>query len=185
MRMILASQSPRRLELIKMLTDDVIVRPADTDETFDPEVDVYENVKNAAEAKALAVKDESVLPTDIIVGVDTIVVLDGEVFGKPRNKDHARQMIKALSGRSHSVISGVCLIKGDTILKFYDETTVIFDEMTDEEIEEYISCSEPYDKAGSYAVQGLAGKYIKGLNGCYFNVVGFPVNKIYNELKKL
>ncbi len=185
MRMILASASPRRLELIKMLTDDVIVRPTNTDETFDPSLDVYENVKNAAEAKAKAAVDENVLPSDIIVGADTIVVLDGKVFGKPKDKQNAREMINALSGRSHSVISGVCLIKGETVLKFYDETTVTFDEMTDEEIEEYISGTEPYDKAGGYAVQGLAGKYISRLDGCYFNVVGFPVNKIYNQLKKL
>ena len=183
MRIILASKSPRRIELVRMLTNDVIVRPTNTDETFDDSLSVYENVTNAAEAKAKAALDNTVLPEDIVLGVDTIVVLDNEVFGKPENKSHARQMIKALSGKTHKVISGVCIIRNGKTHKFHDETSVTFDEMTDDEIEEYISTDEPYDKAGAYAVQGLAGKYIKGLNGCYFNVVGLPVNKIYIKLK--
>ncbi|MBR6801420.1 MAG: septum formation protein Maf [Eubacteriaceae bacterium] len=185
MRVILASKSPRRAELIKMLTDDVIITPSDADESFREELSVYENVMNAAKAKAVSVKFGEISKEDIILGADTVVVLDGMVYGKPKDKDDARNMIRSLSGRTHSVISGVCLIRDEKVLSFYDETFVTFDELTDEEIEEYISTSEPYDKAGSYAIQGLAGKHIRKLDGCYFNVVGLPVNKIYNELKNL
>ncbi len=183
MRIILASKSPRRIELIKMITDDVIIRPTDTDETFDNKKSIYENVMLAARSKALAAKDDTVQKSDYILGVDTIVVLDDTVYGKPKDKDDARRMISSLSGRSHKVISGVCIIREDEENMFYDETEVTFDTMTEEETESYISTPEPYDKAGAYAVQGLAGKYIKSLNGCYFNVVGLPVNKIYNQLK--
>ncbi|MBE6037689.1 MAG: septum formation protein Maf [Anaerofustis stercorihominis] len=185
MKIILASKSPRRTELVRLLTDEVIIRPTDAEESFDDELDIYENVMNTAYAKAAAAVRFDDDTKNIIIGVDTIVVCGGEVFGKPSDKDDARRMIRALSGISHKVISGVCLIKNGKVVRFYDETIVTFDEMTDEEIEEYISTDEPYDKAGAYAVQGLAGKYISSLNGCYYNVVGFPVNKIYKELKKL
>lgn len=185
MRIILASKSPRRTELVRLLTDDVIIRPTDTDETFDKAKDVYENVMLAAKAKALAaVRNDD--PSDcVVLGADTVVVLDGEVFGKPEDRNDARRMITALSGRSHSVISGVCLIYKGGCDMFYDETKVTFDEMSEEETERYISFDECYDKAGAYAVQGLAGKYISRLEGCYFNVVGLPVNMIYKHLKRL
>ncbi len=185
MRVILASKSPRRIELIKMITDNVIIRPTEADETFDEKKNEYENVMLAAKAKAEAANTGEISGEDVILGVDTIVVLDGEVYGKPEDKDDARRMITSLSGRSHSVISGVCIIQGGSCHMFYDETIVTFDKMTADEIEAYISSSEPYDKAGAYAVQGLAGKYIKRLDGCYFNVVGLPVNKIYNKFKEL
>ncbi len=184
MRVILASGSPRRAELIKLITENVIIRPTDADESFDNHSNVYENVMSAAKAKAMAA-DYDTLAGDVILGVDTIVVLDGVVFGKPKDKEEARLMISSLSGRNHKVISGVCLISEGICHTFYDETTVTFDKMTDEEIESYISTPEPYDKAGAYAVQGLAGKHISSLNGCYYNVVGLPVNKIYNQLRLL
>ena len=161
---------------------DIIV--ADADERSD-ESDPKKRVADLAAIKGRAVMDTLTDKNDVlIIASDTLVFASGEFLGKPRDKDDARRMINMLSGREHSVVSGLYLSYNGKEVLSADETKVIFDTMTDAEIESYIESDEPYDKAGGYAVQGLASLYISGLKGDYFNVVGLPVNLLYKTLKK-
>jgi septum formation protein len=184
MRIVLASKSPRRKEILSSLglKFDIIV--ADADERSD-EPDPKKRVASLAAIKGRAVIDTLADKNDVlIIASDTLVFACGEFLGKPRDKDDARRMINMLSGREHSVVSGLYLSYNGKEVLSADETKVIFDTMTDAEIESYIESDEPYDKAGGYAVQGLASLYISGLKGDYFNVVGLPVNLLYKTLKK-
>lgn len=181
MKLILASKSPRRSEILKNAGIDFIVRVADADETIPEETSPEDAVVFLAARKALAVEraeDETVL------GADTVVVLDGEILGKPKDRDDAFNMIKSLSGRVHSVFTGVCAIGGGISMTFAEETRVEFYNLTDEEINTYIDTDEPYDKAGAYGIQGLASKFIRGIEGDYFNVVGLPISAIYQKILK-
>ncbi len=183
MKIVLASKSPRRREILSSLglTFDIIV--ADADERSD-ECDPKKRVAQLAAIKGRAVKDSLADKKDtLIIASDTLVFACDEFLGKPRDKDDARRMINMLSGREHSVVSGLYLSYNGKEILAADETRVIFDRMTDAEIENYISGDEPYDKAGGYAVQGLASLYIRGIEGDYFNVVGLPVNLLYKKLK--
>ena len=181
MRIVLASKSPRRKEILENLglKFDVIV--ADADESCDIP-DPCERVSALAAIKGRAVKAQ-VGDDCLIVASDTLVFAEGEFLGKPHDKSDARRMIGMLSGRAHSVVSGLYLAFGGKEYMGAGETRVIFDEMTDAEIEDYINSPEPYDKAGGYAVQGLASLYVSGIEGDYFNVVGLPVNLLYKALK--
>jgi septum formation protein len=180
---ILASASPRRIELIKKITDDFTVIPSCADESIDNKVPVEDIPIILSSRKALSIAKDN---TDsVVIGCDTVVIANNEVLGKPKDKDDARRMIKALSGISHKVITGVTVIKNDTLISFAETTEVKFRPIEEEEIEEYISGDEPYDKAGGYAVQGIAGKFVEELIGDYYNVVGFPVNKIRQTLQNI
>ena len=183
MRIVLASKSPRRKEILENLglKFDIIV--ADADERSDEQepkgrVAALAAIKGRAVLDTLAEKEDT-----LIIASDTLVYAEGEFLGKPRDKEDARRMIGLLSGRSHSVVSGIYLYYNGKEILSADETLVTFDRMTEEEIEHYVSSDEPYDKAGGYAVQGLAALYISGLKGDYFNVVGLPVNLLYRTLK--
>ena len=183
MRLILASKSPRRKEILENLglKFDIIV--ADADERSD-ERDPKQRVAALAAIKGRAVTDALEEKTNtLVIASDTLVYAEGEFLGKPRDREDARRMIGLLSGRSHSVVSGIYLFYNGKEILSADETLVTFDKMTDGEIESYVSSDEPYDKAGGYAVQGLASLYISGLEGDYFNVVGLPVNLLYKILK--
>jgi len=183
MRIILASKSPRRKEILENLglKFDIIV--ADADERSD-ERDPKRRVAALAAIKGRAVLDALEDKNDtLVIASDTLVYAEGEFLGKPRDREDARRMIGLLSGRSHSVVSGIYLFYNGKEVLSADETLVTFDKMTDGEIESYVSSDEPYDKAGGYAVQGLASLYISGLEGDYFNVVGLPVNLLYKILK--
>ena len=120
--------------------------------------------------------------SDIIIGADTVVALDGKILGKPKNDENAREMLKFLSGKAHSVFTGVTLIKGDITRSFAVETKVKFFDLTDEEIDEYIKTGEPADKAGAYGIQGYGSLLVEKIDGDYFNVVGLPVSKLAREL---
>lgn len=184
MKVILASKSPRRKEILENLGMKFEIVVADADESCDI-ADPCERVSALAAIKGRAVKDMLEDSGDtLIIACDTLVYAEGEFLGKPKNKEDAKRMMGLLSGKAHSVVSGLYLSLGDKEFMGAEETRVIFDEMTDGEIESYISSDEPYDKAGGYAVQGLASLYVKGLEGDYFNVVGLPVNLLYNTLKK-
>ena len=184
MKVILASKSPRRKEILENLGMKFDIVVADADESCDI-ADPCERVSALAAIKGRAVKDMLEESGDtLIIACDTLVYAEGEFLGKPRDKEDAKRMMSLLSGKAHSVVSGLYLSLGDKEFMGAEETRVIFDEMTDGEIESYISSDEPYDKAGGYAVQGLASLYVKGLEGDYFNVVGLPVNLLYNTLKK-
>ena len=184
MRVVLASKSPRRKEILENLGMKFDIVVADADESCDI-ADPKERVGALAAVKGRAVKELlSACEDTLVIACDTLVYAEGEFLGKPKDREDAKRMMGLLSGKAHSVVSGLYISLGDKEFAGAEETRVIFDEMTEEEIESYISSDEPYDKAGGYAVQGLASLYVKGLEGDYFNVVGLPVNLLYNALKK-
>lgn len=182
-KVILASASPRRQELIKLIFDSVEILPADCDETL-PEgigareaVECLSKIKNEASGK-LTEKE------NLIISADTVVSVDDEILGKPIDKEDARRMISLLSGKVHQVYTGVTLSLNGKTKTFSEKTDVEFFDLTEKEIEEYISSKEPYDKAGSYGIQGKAGLLVKGINGDYYNVVGFPIARLKREIEE-
>ena len=184
---ILASKSPRRREILENLNISFTVVTAQTDEssnTENPEKLVEElALRKASAVKQQLISEGSHTKDTVIIGCDTVVVKDGIVLGKPKDRQEATEMLKMLSDSSHSVISGLALIKGDDVFCSHETTTVYFDKLTDSEIASYTATGECDDKAGAYGIQGLASKFIKGIKGCYFNVVGLPVNLLYNSFK--
>ena len=184
-RMILASGSPRRKELLQMLEVPFEVLVSDTKEVITKN-EPAEVTKELSYQKAMAVAGQ--VEEGIIIGADTVVSIDGKILGKPADKEEAREMIYKLQGKSHMVYTGVTVIakSGDMVSasSFAEGTKVNVAPMTENEIEAYISTDEPYDKAGAYGIQGLFGKFIEGIEGDYFNVVGLPVHRLYDELKK-
>jgi len=185
---ILASASPRRKELLSLITKefDVIVSDADED-SVSKDIPVTLYVQELALLKAAATAKEVLKRKDaIIIAADTIVTLDGKILGKPDGTDGAFEMLKSLSGRVHEVYTGYCIMRmsdGKTVCNSV-RTEVEFKELTDEKIRGYIATSEPMDKAGSYGIQGYGSKLVKGINGDYFNVVGLPVSAICDTLEK-
>jgi septum formation protein len=192
MHIILASKSPRRKEILEMLGVPFTVMTADTDERS-TQTDPALLVEQLALQKATDVQDmldaqDKLQPGTLIIASDTVVALNGEILGKPRDRDDARRMIKGLQNTTHHVLSGIafCYVDADGNRKgaySHASTAVHFGPMSDEDVELYISSDEPYDKAGAYAIQGLAGRWITGIEGDYFNVVGLPVN-VMCELAK-
>ena len=181
MKLVLASKSPRRSEILKNAGIDFTIRVADADETIPAGTNPQDAVVFLAARKALAVEraeDETVL------GADTIVVLDGKILGKPKDREDAFNMLRSLSGRVHSVFTGVCAVGNGISLTFAEETKVEFYSLTDDEINEYLDTDEPYDKAGAYGIQGIASKFIRGIEGDYFNVVGLPISSVYKKIIK-
>lgn len=181
-KVILASASPRRQELIKLIFDSVEILPADCDEYL-PEgigareaVEYLSKIKNEASSK-LTNKE------NLVISADTVVAVEEEILGKPVDKEDARRMISLLSGKVHQVYTGVTLSLNGKIKTFSEKTDVEFFELTENEIEEYISSKEPYDKAGAYGIQGKAGLLVKGITGDYYNVVGFPVARLKREIE--
>ena len=182
MNLILASQSPRRREILTALGLTFTVVTSDADETTD-ERDPAALVELLSRRKGEAVRDRLLcegaeLDDTLIISSDTVVAIDGEILGKPRDEEDACRMLRLYSGRSHRVISGICLILGDRVCVSHEVTLVDFDEMSEEEIRDYVRKNAPYDKAGAYAIQGAASAYIKGIQGDYFNVVGLPVHRM-------
>ena len=184
MKIILASKSPRRKEILENLGLKFDIITADADESSDI-TNPDKLVTTLAERKGRAVVEKLDDKSDrLVIACDTLVYADGEFLGKPKDRSDAERMIKLLSGKKHSVVSGIYLYLNGKEVTAAAQTGVVFDEMTDSEIAEYINSPEPYDKAGGYAVQGLASVYISGLEGDYFNVVGLPVNLLCKTLKK-
>lgn len=180
MEIVLASKSPRRQELLKRIVDDFKIIESDFDEdtvSFNGNIEEY--VKLLAKGKALAVK-EKINNSSIIIGVDTVVYYDNEILGKPKNYDDAYRMLLALSGNTHKVYSGVCIIDTEKskIEDFVCETKVKFSKLTHGQIDKYIKSKEPMDKAGAYGIQGLGGVFVEKIDGCYYNVMGLPINKL-------
>ncbi len=190
MKFILASKSPRRKEILETIGLPFDIVTSDADESYDPSMPPYEIVKSLAQKKAQAVRDRLTdegydLSDTLIIAADTVVCCSGEILGKPHNKENSIKMLKLLNGKRHSVLSGISVIYRDNIKSSYEETFVCFAHMTDTEIEQYAESGEPYDKAGAYAVQGYASMWVKGIDGCYFNVVGLPVNKLRELTKEI
>lgn len=187
MRIVLASKSPRRREILSSLGVDFDIVSADADESSDitdPAALVRELSlrKGRATRELLRAKGEWNSDT-LIIASDTVVAAEGEILGKPRDHADAARMLSLLSGNTHHVISGVALLYGEREIADFDDTCVTFDDMTPADIDWYVQSEEPCDKAGAYAIQGLASLWIKGLSGCYFNVVGLPVHKLNVLLK--
>lgn len=181
--LILASKSPRRTEILSQFDIPHRVVPSESEETYDPTLPVEKIVEEIAAGKAQDVAKN--FPDDVVLGVDTIVVLNNEILGKPKDLSEAHRMLKKLSGQTHRVISGICLIyPGNFIEKFHDITQVTFSSMSDEDIENYIHSESVLDKAGSYAAQGEKAWFIKGMSGSYYNVIGLPIEKIIPKIRK-
>lgn len=182
-KVILASSSPRRRELLSLADIKFDICIKNIDETIEEGIDPATAAEMTAEKKAIAVAE--INDEAIIIGADTIVVLDGRILGKPKDKDEAYDMLRSLSGREHTVITGVCLVLGKNIRTFHSETTVKFYDLTDDVIRHYITTGEPMDKAGAYGIQGKGCILVEKIDGDYFNVVGLPVAKLAREIKKM
>lgn len=180
--MILASRSPRRAELLAAAGFAFDVLAADVDETPLEVEDPAEYVERLAIEKARAVL--AMRPGSRVLGADTTVTIDGEILGKPANDEDARRMLRLLSGRAHLVHTGVAVITDRGLHSAVDTTRVWFDTMTDEDISWYVTTGEPADRAGAYAIQGLASRFIPRIEGSYSNVVGLPVAMVSSILKK-
>lgn len=179
-KIILASASPRRKELLTLAGIDFTVQQADIEEKIAPDLKPFEVVKQLAFQKASAVAEKS--KDCIVIGSDTVVSLDNKILGKPKSENEAKEMLKLLSGKTHKVYTGVAIISDEKNVSFYEETEVEFYELTDREIADYVATGEPMDKAGAYGIQGKGCVLIKRINGDYFNVVGLPVARLYREL---
>lgn len=190
MKLILASASPRRAEILKNAGFDFEVIPAHVDESRAPREDASSYVQRLAEAKARAVANQlSSNRTQagcVIVAGDTIVVIDGDILGKPNSSEEARAMLRRLSGRWHEVFTGLAVLPAnrEEARVAMEKTRVEFARISDNEVEEYIRTGEPFDKAGAYAIQGRAGKFILRVEGCYFNVMGLPLARLYAILRE-
>ncbi len=186
MKLILASSSPRRAEILRNAGLNFSVLSSAVDETPFPGEEPAALVRRLANAKADPVAARTVGPA-IVIAADTAVVLGGTILGKPRSREDARHMLQQLSGRTHSVLTGVTLVRlpGAERREFTESTLVHFRPITDVELAAYLATEEPYDKAGAYAIQGLAGRYIPRIEGCYFNVVGLPLSRVLTELQSL
>ncbi len=191
MKLILASGSPRRAEILRAAGFSFDVLPADIDETLRPGEAPRDYVRRLAEEKArVAARKLSATEPDaqaIIIAADTTVVVNGAILAKPESASNAREMLEQLSGRTHEVHTGVALLRlPDGFRRIFDDvTSVEFANLNATEIADYISSGEPFGKAGGYAIQGLAGRFVKRIEGCYFNVMGLPIAHIYHELQYL
>ena len=182
MELILASGSPRRKDLLALIVPEFTVHTSDVDESAISAPAPELLVQKLAQAKCRAVAAQ--FPAACVLGCDTVVDVDGTVLGKPRSMADARRMMRLLSGRAHRVHTGVCLAVLDRPDEVFTCTSsVYFSLLSREEIEAYISTPEPYDKAGGYAVQGGAAKFVQGIEGCYHNIMGLPVSRVYAALK--
>jgi septum formation protein len=181
--LILASSSPRRKELLENLQLSFEVSGSDVDESFSEEWTPEEIVMNLAQRKSKHIAEQNL--SAYVIGSDTVVVIDGQVLGKPKNHSEAIQMLKRLSGRTHSVYTGVSIYAPDRHVEFYEKTDVVFWELTDDEINGYVNTGEPFDKAGAYGIQGFGSMLVKKIDGDYFSVVGLPVARTIRELRKL
>ncbi|MGA9508608.1 MAG: Maf family protein [Candidatus Sulfotelmatobacter sp.] len=182
--LILASASPRRQELLRNAGIQFEVQPADIDETPLESEAPRDCAERLARKKALGVSRER--PKDYVLGADTIVIIDRMILGKPRDSADAARMLRLLSGRTHEVITGVCLVDpvaGDAE-QASETTRVMMREISDDEIRDYVATGEPMDKAGAYAIQGIASRWIPRIEGDYSNVVGLPVALVCSMLKK-
>ncbi|RLC48448.1 MAG: septum formation protein Maf [Candidatus Cloacimonadota bacterium] len=178
---ILASNSPRRIELLKMLGIDFVSIPANIEEAH---IDLSPKKFVVFYAQKKVEEISGLHKNALIIGADTIVVIKNKILGKPVNKNQARDYLKLLSNNSHFVYTGIGLYYQGKIITDFEKTRVIFQVLSDKDIEEYIKTNEPMDKAGAYGIQGFGSQFIKRIEGCYFNVMGFPIALFYRMLKK-
>ena len=180
MAIILASQSPRRRELLGLLQLPFTVRTADIDETMDKTKSVADAVADLSRRKAEAIPRQA---DEIVIGADTIVVLGDRVLGKPKDPEDAVQMLRSLSGRQHQVMTGLTVLQGNRCISVTEVTEVTFRELTDREIRDYVDSKDPMDKAGSYGIQSGGARFVSGICGDFYNVMGLPVCRLDQILK--
>ena len=178
---ILASASPRRQELLKFVIDDFICCPSDIEEILPKGIDPLSSPEFLAVQKALHISKQQ--PDDIVIGSDTSVFLGDIGFGKPKNREDAKMMLKLLSGNTHKVITGCALCKGDITYSFSVTSLVEFFPLTEIEIENYLNTNEYKDKAGAYGIQGYGSTLVKKIDGDFFNIVGLPVARLKREIE--
>ena len=184
-KILLASGSPRRRELLAMIAPGFAVAPGrDVDESYPSDIPAEKVAEYLSKVKANAYID-LLADDEIIITADTVVIIDGRILGKPAGRDDAIAMLRSLSGRRHKVVTGVTVTARDRSISF-DETTVVeFAQLSDDEIDAYVDTFRPYDKAGAYGIQEWIGAVgIKGIEGCYYNVMGLPVHTLYHRLKE-
>ncbi len=182
-KIVLASASPRRKSLLKMLGLNPLIFPAGVDERLNrqrPHLQAMHHARNKALHVANNMDSDS-----LIIGADTIVVLDGTVLGKPSDARQAREYLALLSGKTHAVYTGLCLCRSKRCVTDYERSMVEFAPLSEAEIQAYVETGEPMDKAGAYGIQGFGSQFIKRINGCYFNVMGFPIHLFYRMLKDI
>lgn len=179
---VLASKSPRRIEILKARGYQFIIEGSNGEEIIDNRLVAASNAVNIALSKALEVQKTH--PNKIIVAADTIVVFEGEILGKPQDLDDALLMLKKLNNKKHNVITGVAIINNKKIKTFHVKSKVYFSNLTEQEINDYVNSGEPLGKAGSYAIQGLGSKLIKTFKGDYYNIMGLPIKKFDKEIKR-
>lgn len=179
-KIILASASPRRKELMELAGYDFEVICADIIEVVPEEAMPQEVVMSLALQKAQAVAAEH--KEAVVIGSDTVVALDGKILGKPHSEQEACEMLRSLSGRTHKVFTGVAIVCGGKVKNFFDETDVEFYSLGDDEIKKYVATGEPTDKAGAYGIQGKGSVLVKRINGDFFSVMGLPIAKLYREM---
>lgn len=182
MQLILASQSPRRKELLGLFHIPFTVRVADVDEAMDPEKSPFDEVARVSRQKAEAVVH---CEADVVVAADTIVVCAGQILGKPRDEAHAQAMLRLLSGRDHQVMTGMTVLTKDQCVSCTEVTDIHFRPLSEKEILNYVRSGEPMDKAGSYAIQGGAALFAEKMHGDYYNVMGLPVCRLGQILRQL
>lgn len=176
---ILASKSPRRKELLSLITENFVIKSAEVDESLPKGIQPDKAVEYLSKIKAEPFRNDE----DIIIGADTVVSIDGVILGKPKDRSDAFKMLKMLSGKYHSVFTGVTIIRPDSTKTFSVETRVKFFDLTDREINDYLDTGEPFDKAGAYGIQGKGSLLVEKIDGDYFNVVGLPVSTLNKYLK--
>lgn len=185
MKIILASNSPRRKEILDIAKIEYEVIPSNIEEKMNEELPVAERIEDIAYQKVKSIRKSR--QDKIILGADTVVLINDKIIGKPHSKKEAEEIIRLLSGKTHKVITGCCIydnVKNEYI-KFHEITEVTFYEMSDEEILTYIENPSIYDKAGAYGIQEDAALYIEKVNGDYYNIIGLPIGKVFRELKKI
>lgn len=180
-KVILASKSPRRKELLGMLGIPFDIVPADIEEHIDYDNDLVEEIQKLSYQKANHVFEQ--YPNNIVIGSDTIVYINKEVLGKPKTIEQAKEMLHKLSGKTHQVVTGVTIMSKEKTDTFASITDVTFYELTDKEIDDYVALTEPLDKAGAYAIQGKGSEFVRKINGDYYTVVGLPIAEVYRHLK--
>ena len=182
MQLILASQSPRRKELLGLFHIPFTIRVADVDETMDPAKAPYDEVARVSLLKAKAVEANA---EDVVIAADTIVVCDGRTLGKPHSEEEAAGMLRLLSGRDHQVMTGMTVLRGDTHKSIIEVTDIHFRALSENEIARYVASGEPMDKAGAYGIQGGAALFAEKMVGDYYNVMGLPVCRLWQLLSQI
>lgn len=181
MKVILASASPRRRELMEYVVPEFETVPSDADETLPENITAENAAGYLAEKKAEHVA--ALYPDSIVIGSDTIVIIGGEILGKPSDEADAERMLRLLSGKTHAVVTGVCIVRGDKKKVFSEKTLVKFYPLTDDEIRGYIATGDPMDKAGAYGIQGAGCVLIERIEGDFFTVMGLPAARLRRELE--